>query len=378
MSTDRVRKRKVLCVLPSMNGGGAEKVMLLLLSGLDRKRHQLTLVLFEKKGALLHDVPQDIQIHCLNKRGKLDAIYLPGRLAGYIEKVQPDVVLSFLWYANIMNVLASRFWRHNVPIIISVHNFLSVSLTIQRYSKIKRLFTSLFFPMADEVIAVSQAAKRDLICNFKVPKSKISVITNGIDKEQVAKHSAEQPESNIFDDTVPVIIAVGRLSKQKGFDLLIRTFAKVREKHKVKLLILGEGEERAELEHLSAELGLSDYVSMPGFVSNPYTYIKRSFLYVMSSNFEGFPVVLLEVMACGTPIISTNCTSGPDEILEDRITGILVQVGDIEALNNAICNLLNDPEYAKQLAEIAKHRVNDWTIESMVNNHERLLAKYCI
>jgi len=378
MPIEIARKKKVLCILPSMNGGGAERVMLLLLSGFDRKKYQPTLVLFEKKGALLRDVPQDIQVHCLEKMGRLDALFLPHRLASYVEEVQPDVILSFLWYANLINVLTARFWRHNVPVIISVHNFLSVSLTIQRYSKIKYLFARLLFPMANEVIAVSKAASRDLICNFKIPRNKVSVISNGIDKEQVIRYGADRPESNIFDDSVPVIVAVGRLNKQKNFDLLIRAYAEVRKKHKVKLLILGEGEERCDLEHLLSELGLSDCVSMPGFVSNPYAYIKRSSLFVMSSNFEGFPVVLLEVMACGTPIISTDCNSGPNEILENSVTGMLVSVGSINELNDVMCMLLEDPERAKQLAERAKKKIDDWTIESMVDNHERLLDKCCV
>ncbi len=373
-----IAPKKVLCVLPSMNGGGAEKVMLLLLSGLDRSKYQPVLVLFENKGAYLKEIPDNIEVHCLKKKRKVDALLLPYRLARLVKEVEPEVVLSFLWYANLVNVLSSRVWRHNVPAIISVHNYLSMSLAMQKYSRIKGLITRLLFPMANEVISVSKAASHDLVNNFNIPKDKVTVIYNGIDKEHVARRGLDQPELFIFDDATPVIVAAGRLSRQKGFDVLIRAFAEVRKKNEVKLLILGEGVERAELECLVVKLDLSDHVSMPGFAANPYPYIKRASLYVMSSNFEGFPVVLLEVMACGVPIISTNCTSGPEEILQNDVTGILVPVGDIGALSESMSNLLNNSNKRKRLAERANAKVDDWTIETMVENHERLLSKYCL
>jgi len=370
-------KRKILCVLPSMNGGGAERVMLLLLARLDRSKYQPVFVIFERKGVYLEEIPADIQVHCLEKKIKLDALRLPFRLAHLVKQVRPDVVLSFLWYANLISVLSSCVHLHKVPIIISVHNFLSMSLTIQKYSGVKRFITRLLFPMANEVISVSRAASHDLVRNFNIPKHKVSVIYNGIDKEHIAMRGTDQPEQNYFDDEIPVIVAVGRLSKQKGFDVLIRAFAEVRKKHMIKLLILGEGDERSHLESIAAEMGVSRYVNMPGFVSNPYAYIKRSSLYVMSSNFEGFPVVLLEVMACGVPIISTACTSGPDEILENGVTGILVNAGNVGELSGSICNLLDDPVKAGRLALKAKRKVADWTIERMVNNYELLISKYC-
>ena len=378
MSDAAVANRsKILCVLPSMNGGGAERVMLLLLAGLDPSKYQPVLVLFEKKGAYLEEIPADIQVHCLEKKTKLDVLRLPFRLARLIRQERPSVVLSFLWYANLINVLSSCVRLHSVPIIISVHNFLSASLTIQKYSEIKRFITRLLFSRANEVISVSRAASYDLASGFNIPKHKVSVIYNGIDKAHIARRSGERPEQNYFDGEASVIVAVGRLSKQKGFDVLIRAFAEVRKKHMVKLLILGEGAERSRLESIAVELGVSGYVNMPGFVSNPYAYIKRSSLYVMSSNFEGFPVVLLEVMACGVPIISTACTSGPEEILENGVTGILVNVGNVGELSGSICNLLGDPVKAEQLALNAKRKVDDWTIEKMVENHERLISKYC-
>jgi len=378
LNTAVANKRKILCVLPSMNGGGAERVMLSLLAGLDPDKYQPVLVLFERKGAYLKEMPTDIQVHCLEKKTRLDAIRLPFRLAHLIQQIQPDVVLSFLWYANLINVLSSFVRLHNIPIVISIHNFLSLSLTVQKYSGIKRLMTRLFFPMANEVISVSKAASHDLMSSFNIPEHKISVIYNGIDKMHIIKCSAYQPEQKYFDDETPIIVAVGRLSKQKGFDVLIRAFAEVRKKRAVKLLILGEGDERSYLESLAVKEGVSQHVSMPGFVSNPYAYIKRSSLYVLSSNFEGFPVILLEVMACGVPIISTTCTSGPSEILENGVTGILVNVGNVGELSGSICNLLDDPAKAEQLALNAKKKVDDWTIEKMVSHHEQLISKYCV
>jgi len=351
--------------------------MLVLLARFDTRQYQPVLVLFERKGAYLKEIPANIQVHCLEKKTRLDVLRLPFRLARLIKQVRPDVVLSFLWYANLINVLSSCTRLHNVPVIISVHNFLSASLTIQKYSAIKRFITRLLFPMANEVISVSRAASHDLVANFNIPKHKISVIYNGIDKAHIVMRSTDQPEKNYFDNEIPVIVAVGRLSKQKGFDILIRAFAEVRKKYDVKLLILGEGDERSYLESVAVEVGISRYVSMPGFVSNPYAYIKRSSLYVMSSNFEGFPVILLEVMACSIPIISTACTSGPDEILENGVTGILVRVGNVGELSGSICNLLGDPVKTGQLALKAKKKVDGWTIERMVKQHERLISKYC-
>ena len=204
----------------------------------------------------------------------------------------------------------------------------------------------LAYPFADAIVAVANGVKRDLIQNYKVPGNKIKVIYNPVVTDELISLSQEEFYHQWFqDNNVPVIVAVGRLTSQKNFKLLINAFAKVSEILDSRLVILGEGEMRGELEALVDDLNIGSKVELPGFAGNPYVWLKNASLFVLSSDYEGLPGTLIQAMACGVPVVSTNCPSGPDEILENGKWGRLVPTGNLSALETAIIQTLQDKKH---------------------------------
>jgi glycosyltransferase involved in cell wall biosynthesis len=198
-----------------------------------------------------------------------------------------------------------------------------------------------FYPWADGVTAVSKGVADDLAQAIRLSPSHIQVIYNPIVTCDLLKKSKAPLEHPWFKaGEIPVILGVGRLTAQKAFSVLIEAFAQVRKSYPTRLLILGEGEERPQLEALIRQLGLEQDVNLPGFVSNPYPYMAHAALFVLSSRWEGLPTVLVEAMSLRTPVIATDCPSGPREILRNGQYGQLVPVGDSGALALAIQNFL--------------------------------------
>jgi glycosyltransferase involved in cell wall biosynthesis len=227
----------------------------------------------------------------------------------------------------------------------------------------------LFFRSADAAICVSQGVAEDLIKVTGMPRQKTHVVYNPIvslELEQKAQESIAHPWFALDDS--PVILAVGRLVPQKGYSTLLRAFSIIRQKHPAHLLILGEGQERISLEALAKQLDLTENVQMPGSVKNPYAYMARARLLVLSSEWEGLPNVLVEALACGTPVVSTDCRSGPSEILDGGRFGRLVPVGDADALALAILETLQETPDRNLL----RQRAQDFTLEESVRKYIRI------
>jgi glycosyltransferase involved in cell wall biosynthesis len=196
----------------------------------------------------------------------------------------------------------------------------------------------------DALITVSNGVQLDLVTLVKLDRKKLHVVYNPVVGEQLL-YKARMPVEDpwLRKDGIPVILGVGRLIKAKDFPTLLRAFALVRQERRARLLILGEGEDRPGLEVLVRELGLQNDVSFPGFMENPYSYMAKADVFVLSSRWEGLPTVLVEAMACGTPVVATDCPSGPHEILEGGRWGKLVPVGDARAMADAIQATLDVP-----------------------------------
>jgi glycosyltransferase involved in cell wall biosynthesis len=352
---DDQAKISVLCVIPSMVGGGAEKVMLTLLENFDRTKFTPILVLFNAMGENIHLIPSDIELIDLKKQKSSDVFLLIYRLASIIKLRKPDVILSHLVYANFIAILAGKISGFQVPVVIVKHSFMSIELQTERFSWMKRLLARIVLPWANTIVTVSEMARNDLIKTFGMPASKIIAIPNAFDAIKVKALSLDEAFSHDwFSGKLPVVVTIGRLTKGKGFSDLLKAFAMLLKYRRARLIILGEGEERNVLQELITHLELGDTVHMPGFVSNPYPYLKNADVFVMSSYFEGFPGALMEALACGVPVISTDCPSGPSEIITNQVDGLLVPVGDVSALCSAMNHVLDDHEFAKNLAAHGK------------------------
>jgi glycosyltransferase involved in cell wall biosynthesis len=333
-------QKRLAFFLPGLYGGGAERIMLNLAKGISERGYPVDLILARAEGPYLAEIPVSVRLIDLKAARVLSSA---PALIRYLRQERPAALLSAL-HANVVSLLSWRVAGVPFRVVVSEHNTLSyvVSGTPDLRWQIFPQFARLFYPWAGGIVAVSNGVAEDLAKTAKIRRDRIQTIYNPIvtpDLQEKSQAPLDHPWFGAGEP--PVLLAVGRLTAQKAFDLLIQAFAKVRKTHSTRLLILGEGEERPALEALVKQLGLEKDVSLPGFAPNPYAYMARAALFVLSSKWEGLPTVIVEAMSFGTPIVATDCPSGPREILRDGQYGQLVPVGDTDALANAIAATLD-------------------------------------
>jgi len=365
---------KLLFVLPSLGGGGAERASVDLLRGIDRQRFHITLVLFTRSGRFLQELPRDLPLYDLQGRQSYD-LRLVWRLAGVLRRENPDVVFSVLRYTNLITLLACRLAGTPARVVVIEHNLPSAEFALFGGGRLKAWFLKRLYPRADVVAAVATAIARELTTVYGLSCDKVQVIPNPVDLERVKTLALEKLEQPWFGAGQPVLVAVGRLHPQKGFAHLIRAFSSVRQTLPCKLVILGEGPLRDELESLIASLGLADDISLPGFQPNPYNYLLNSAAFVLSSLFEALPTVLVEALALGVPVVSTRYSVEPDDIITDGVTGIFVPPADEGALAQAILRVLQDHELRRRLSANGPLRAADFATERVVAQYEALFER---
>jgi len=355
----------VLIVMPVLGSGGVSRRVLEYVRVL-RARMPVEVVVFEWQPFLRDEWPPEVSIRCLSKRGWWDVAGLIVRLRRRIGALRPRVVFSLIWYANLITLLAAVFLFPPPRVVISATMNTRAFLTGVRAGWLKRLAISLLYRRADSVVAVSKGVGRQLMDQFGVPRSRVRVVYNGIQAERL-KAQITNPVAWPWPDVdPPTVLAVGRLNPEKNYPLLLEAFARVRDQMRARLVVLGEGPERAMLERLSARLGLEADVAFPGFDLHPAAWMARSTILALSSTWEGQPNVLLEAMACGVPVISTRCPFGPDEIIEPEITGLLVPCNDIPALAQGMLRLLQDEDLRCRLAQRARRELGRLSYSRMV------------
>lgn len=335
-------KPDIALFLPNLAGGGAEIFMISLVNQFAKDGFTVDLLLANGESFPAKVLDSRIRTINLHKAGVLSSL-VP--LIRYLRKERPAVLMSTLVHANVIAILASVAVRSHVRIYVREATTPSVDSKFNQGIK-SHVVTGLrrwLYPLATGVIANSQGVSEDLIKYSKLERNKVFVITNGLNVNRVLEKSAEPVDHHFFNSqTVPVIIGVGRLGVEKDYKTLILAFQKVLLNREVRLLIVGEGVLRCELEDLIHELGLEDRADLPGFVDNPYKYVARSAVFVLSSLYEGFPNVLLEAMVVGTQVVAMDCPSGPREILVDGRYGALVRIGDVDAMAQAIMAALDN------------------------------------
>jgi glycosyltransferase involved in cell wall biosynthesis len=264
-------------------------------------------------------------------------------LAGHLRRRRPFVLLATIDYANIAAIWARYLSLRPMRVAVRVAG----PLTLDAQSATRRLrrwmpwFVRLFYPFADSIIAVSQGVAADLKQVIPYTAKKINVLYNPLMIDTIRSQAEMLPQlPDLISSDLPVILGLGRLSAEKDFFTLIKAFARVRETVPSRLIILGEGPERSKLETLVHDLGLERVIALPGYVTNPYAFLKRAALMVLPSIWEGSPNVLLEALACGCPVVSTNGPGGAAELLDQGRYGRLVAVGDVEALADAMLAVL--------------------------------------
>lgn len=310
--------------------------MLNLAHGLAGRGLSVDLVLARARGPYLAEVQEAIRLVDLGASRVLTS--LPA-LVRYLRRERPAALLSALDYANVVALWARRLAGWPRRMAVNEQNTLSRSArqSARRRHRIMPLLARRFYPWAAYVIGNSQGVADDLRQLTGLPADRVKLLYNPIVTPEL-RQKARAPSSHPWFEAgqPPVVLAVGRLTRQKDFPALIRGFAQARLLRPARLVILGEGPDRAALAELVNELGLRDVVALPGFVDNPYPYMSRAGLFVLSSRWEGLPTVLVEALYCGAPVVATDCPSGPREILADGRHGRLVPVADVPALAAAI------------------------------------------
>jgi glycosyltransferase involved in cell wall biosynthesis len=348
----------------------------LLARHLDPAKFELQIALFEKTGRYLGDIPDTTPIHELRKRTRWDYPAASFKLAQIVKREAPDIVYSFMWQANTLSALLILLGRHRTKLILGVRTFPSLHFRHARFGKFHEFSVRRLYKRVDVVLTNSMAAAADMEQTYNVPRDRLGVLYNPVDIERVAALGVEAICEDWYPRDTPVVLAVGALSWQKDYPTLLRAFAKAKPHVVASLVILGAGSLKIELESLARELGLEirNDVFLPGAHDNPYKFMRAASIFVLSSKVEGFPNVVIEAMACGTPVIATRCQSGPEEIITHENDGILVNVGDVDGLSVAMVRLLNDPDFAADLARSAFQRVQQFGKNVIVPECEALFS----
>jgi glycosyltransferase involved in cell wall biosynthesis len=329
--------------VPSLRMGGAERWMVELAARLAARGWAVDLVVPAANGALACEVSSSVNLIALGGSRMVTAF---PRLAAYVRRARPAVVLASVTHAALAALAAASLARNATQVVVVEQSTPSrmAAHSVRRRDRVALRLLPRLYSRAAAVVAVSQGVATDVGGLSPRLAGRICVIPNGVDEARITRAAADPVEHEWFrPDEPPVLLAVGRLGSEKDFATLLRAFRLVRRSRQVRLLILGEGPERAALERLVTQLGLSADVALPGIDTNPYRYMARSAVFVLPSRVEGMPTVLIEALAAGTPVVSTDCESGPREILDGGRFGRLVPVGDVSALAEAICRTLDAP-----------------------------------
>lgn len=334
---------RIALFLPQLAGGGAERSILNLAEAILDRGIVVDLVVAHPGGEFVSRVPAGVRLVALDASSTAASI---PKLARYLKTERPGTIMSALDHANIAAQIAVRLSGSRTRSVISIRNTFSAESALRKSLKrrIEVLLAKRLYPGADAILAVSDGAAEDLARFLGIPRNRIAVTYNPVVSDHLFRQAAEPVDHPWFvPGAPPIVLAAGRLSDQKDYPTLIRSFGAARRNTCARLVILGDGERRAELEALIHSLGLQDDVLLPGFVHNPFAYMAKAFVFVLSSRHEGLPGVLIQALACGCPVIATDCPSGPREILEGGRFGALIPVGDEAALSSALSASLLAP-----------------------------------
>ena len=416
-----MNKLHITFVLPSLKGAGAEIVCLNTMRSLLNGNYRIDLILHNYMGPKLLDIPEEVNLFVIDKRfhkkkksqkcsissekirwikkpsygeffrartnylqslncsrsirlpSKSRHMYWVSSMAHYLTNEHPDLVYANSLSAGTISILARRISEVKIPVVWAIRNGPRYGMKPK-----DRIYYENLMPSADCIHAVSTGIAREVVELVPNVRDRITVIFNPVDPRLVslAKYPVEHPwlqsksESTSGTGT-SVILAAGKLIKPKNFTMLVRAFATIRSERDVRLIILGEGKERTAIEKTIYELNIQDSVSMPGWVHNPYAFMARADLFVLSSSYEGLPGVLIQALACGCPVVSTNCPHGPSEILENGRLGRLVPVDDPVSLAKAITATLDEEPNRAML----KNRANDFSSKHLIRQYDDMFKK---
>lgn len=370
-------RASVLFFTASLGGGGAESQALRVMNHLDRERFVPSLAVTRRGGSYEQFLRPDVTVTAVSidklpsSLGRL--IIAPAFLRRHIERCRPDIVCSVMDRPNLAALMATTRLAGGPATVLCVQIPPSVDLaggSLQNravLSGIKR-----FYRYADSICALSHGVKGDLVALAPELEPKITVIHNACVDENVLAGATKPLPPGVERGDAPVLLACGRLVEQKGYPFLLEAFAEVLASHPAELWVLGDGPLRGALERRCTELGIARNVRWLGFHDNPYSFMAACDVFVLSSLWEGFGNVIVEAMACGAPVVATDCPYGPSEIITDGVDGLLVPPRDSRTLAAAILRTLTQPELRQALVTSGKRRSEAFSAERVADAYADL------
>lgn len=392
-------KPRVLILVPAMDAGGMERCTEILLRHFNRESLKLDLaMIFDRKP--FYPVPYDIKTHILEHyhqpqqheevlleelppliatQYRDDLIWLEAtaqKLGVLVQKLRPDALLAQDFFATLVTLLAKKYMPTHVKVLGSAHIQYSGFTQIIEKGELYSTLIRRYFNKADQIIAVSQGIATDLTENFGIRPEIMTVIYNPLDLAQI-QSLAQEPvrEHRWFDESIPIFLFVGRLTPQKGLSYLVRAMASVCQREKARCVIIGDGPQRQELEKLAHQLQISDRVAFLGHQNNPFKFMRRATSFVLPSVVEGMPYVIVEAMACGCPVIATDCAQGVHELLAEGQRGLLIPPKDPVALAEAMLRMLQDSKLREQLSQDGLEFVKLFSAEKVTTEYEAIILK---
>ena len=358
---------RILFFLKSLSGGGAERTVLNVVNHLDRTRFEPVLALSSASGPYMSLLRDDVRVEEL---GGSRVRYGIWALARAIRRLRPALAFATLQQGNVALQLAAALSVTGVRTVLRESNYQSLPGVRRPWARERAVRWA--YGRASHVVALSNGVNEDLRARYGVSAKRVVTIYNPVEIEEIGHLAAAEPEGGAPPPGGGFhVVGAGRLTRQKGFDLLIRALARL-DAVPWRLTLLGDGPDRGALEDLARTLGVGERVSMPGFVDNPYAWMARADLFVLSSRWEGFGHVIVEAMACGTAVLATRCPAGPDEIITDGVDGRLCAPDSVEALAQALEALAGAPEERRRLAEAARSSCRRFDVAVIVPEYERL------
>ncbi len=407
---------RIAILLDDLSGGGVERTMLTLADGFVKHGHAVDVVLGRRTGPLEGELPAGARVVVLDARpgwlarlailradpGGLGVLARPvllarqkrlGRmlprlpsLVAYLRRDRPDMLVSAKFRPNLCAVWACARAAGPTRLVLTERTSPTEHFATEQPHARHRVVAALmnrYYPRADRIVTVGRDLADDLARFASLPRERIQAIHNPVVDERIDTAAREPPDHPwLAPGEPPVVLGVGRIEGRKGFATLLRAFALVRAHRPARLVILGKAKERdskpsaagtrheQELAALARELGIAEDVSFPGFKPNPYAYMARAAVFVLASDYEGLPGVLIQAMACGCPVVSTDCPTGPREILRGGWFGPLVPVGDHARMADAITHMLDTPTPASQL----RARAWQFSVDAAVETYLTLFS----
>ena len=363
-----MNRERLAILLPDLRGGGAERVAVNLANSFAQRGYLVDMILLSAKGEFLADLRQEIRVIDLQVT-RLRGALMP--LVRYLLKARPEAVLANMWPLTVIALWARTLTRLPTRVVVVEHTTWSrdaiVSSVIGRWRVLSSIYCT--FPQADGIVAVSRGAADDLAMFAKLNRNALTVIYNPVVGDEMSLTDRPMTPADWWSGAHYRILAVGNLSPIKDYATLLAAFAQLRQHIDARLLILGEGSCRHALEAQARQLGIEESLFMPGFARDPSPYFRHADLHVLSSMGEGLGNVIVEALAAGTPVVSTDCPSGPREILCNGKFGQLVTVGDAAEMAAAMADSLATQHNTAALIE----RARDFSIDLAVDQYEKLL-----